>query len=194
MYRTNIILRTVVMLLYLVSILFIDERVMFFVLLTYYVLLTLKDRNMKALLLDFAILLVLLFILYSHKVEIILKILSIANIVLIYLTSFTDKEIEDLKYNYSYTSVANRKRLFFKTYKDRIVADNEEKYKGYSYTKNEFDTRTTDDLERLYLYGKIRFFGYNNKITNVLSKWGIYDLVFLVVSIVFLVILRLNWR
>ena len=193
MYRTNIILRTVIMLLYLVSILFIDERISFFILLTYFVLLTLKDRNMKALLLDFAILLVLLFILYSHKVEIILKILSIANIVLIYLTSFTDKEIEDLKYNYSYTSVANRKRLFFKTYKDRIVADNEEKYKGYSYTKNEFDTRTTDDLERLYLYGKIRFFGYNNKITNVLSKWGIYDLVFLVVSIVFLVILRLNW-
>ena len=194
MYRTNIILRTVIMLLYLVSILFIDERISFFILLTYFVLLTLKDRNMKALLLDFAILLVLLFILYSHKVEVILKILSIANIVLIYLTSFTDKEIEDLKYNYSYTSVANRKRLFFKTYKDRIVADNEEKYKGYSYTKNEFDTRTTDDLERLYLYGKIRFFGYNNKITNVLSKWGIYDLVFLVVSIVFLVILRLNWR
>ena len=194
MYRTNIILRTVVMLLYLVSILFIDERVMFFVLLTYYVLLTLKDRNMKALLLDFAILLVLLFILYTHKVEIILKILSLANIILIYLTSFTDKEIEDLKYNYSYTSVANRKRLFFKTYKNRVVSNNEEKYKGYSYTKNEFDTRTTDDLERLYLYAKIRFFGYNNKITNVLSKWGIYDLVFLLVSLSFLVVLRLNWR
>lgn len=194
MYRTNIILRTVIMLLYLVSILLIDERVMFFILLTYYVLLTLKDRNMKALLLDFAMLLVLLFILYTHKVEIILKIISFANLVLIYLTSFTDKEIEDLKYNYSYTSVTNRKRLFFKTYRDRIVSDNEEKYKGYSYTKNEFDTRTTDDLERLYLYGKIRFFGYSNKITNVLSKWGLYDLVFLVVSLVFLVLLRLNWR
>ena len=194
MYRTNIILRTVIMLLYLVSILFIDERISFFILLTYFVLLTLKDRNMKALLLDFAMLLVLLFILYTHKVEIILKIISLANIVLIYLTSFTNKEIEDLKYNYSYTSVANRKRLFFKTYKDRIVADNEEKYKGYSYTKNEFDTRTTDDLERLYLYGKIRFFGYSNKITNVLSKWGFYDLVFLVVSLACLVALRLNWR
>ncbi len=194
MYRTNIILRTVIMLLYLVSILLIDERVMFFILLTYYVLLTLKDRNMKALLLDFAMLLVLLFILYTHKVEIILKIISFANLVLIYLTSFTDKEIEDLKYNYSYTSVTNRKRLFFKTYRDIIVSDNEEKYKGYSYTKNEFDTRTTDDLERLYLYGKIRFFGYSNKITNVLSKWGLYDLVFLVVSLVFLVLLRLNWR
>lgn len=194
MYRTNIILRTVIMLLYLVSILFIDQRIMFFILLTYYVLLTLKDRNMKALLLDFAMLLVLLFILYTHKVEIILKIISIANLILIYLTSFTNKEIEDLKYNYSYTSVTNRKRLFFKTYKDRIVSDNEEKYKGYEYTKNEFDTRTTDDLERLYLYGKIRFFGYNNKITNVLSKWGLYDLVFLIVSLVFLVILRLNWR
>ena len=194
MYRTNIILRTVIMLLYLVSILFIDERIMFFILLTYYVLLTLKDRNMKALLLDFAMLLVLLFILYTHKVEIILKIISLANLVLIYLTSFTDKELEDIKYNYSYTSVTNRKRLFFKTYKDKIVSDNEEKYKGYSYTKDEFDTRTTDDLERLYLYGKIRFFGYSNKITNVLSKWGLYDLVFLIVSLVFLVLLRLNWR
>ena len=194
MYRTNIILRTVIMLLYLVSILFIDERILFFILLTYYVLLTLKDRNMKALLLDFAMLLVLLFILYTHKVEIILKIISIANVVLIYLTSFTDREIEDLKYNYSYTSVTNRKRLFFKTYKSRIVADNEDKYKEYNYTKNEFDTRTTDDLERLYLYGKIRFFGYSNKITNVLSKWGLYDLVFLVVSLAFLVALRLNWR
>ena len=193
MYKTNIILRTVFFFAYILAIILIGEKNMFWPILIYLFLITLKDRNVKSLLLDVNILIILLFALYTTKISIFLKLVSIINLIILYIGSFTKGEIKDLKYNYSYTNIKNRKNLFLNTYLEKIKDDNAKKFSNYSYSDMDFNNKLNDDLNRLYLYGKVRFYGYNNKMTNILTKWTLYDLVFLIVSVLMIISLRINW-
>jgi hypothetical protein len=144
MYKTNIILRTVFFFAYIIAIILIGEKNLFWPILIYLSLITFKDRNIKSLILDVNILIILLFALYSTKISIFLKLISIVNLIILYIGSFTKGEIKNLKYNYFYSNVKNRKALFFNTYLEKIKDDNAKKYSNYSELAVGF--RLNDDL------------------------------------------------
>ena len=193
MYKTNIILKSIFLLAFILITVLTSIHILFWSLLLYLVYLAIKDRNIKALILDIVLLLILLFVKFDDITRVILIVLMIINILLIYFNSFTKNEVEVLKEHLSYSNIKKRKKFFYQKYENKIKEKCENSLSFYNSDEKTIDNKVNRELDKLYLYGKVRFFGYDNKMTSILSKWTINDLVFLLVSLTLLIFLRIIW-
>lgn len=195
MCNTNLILRIITVCVFSLIVLFLDNYYLFWLLLFYLLLLSIVDKNYKSLLINFAIALILLFCLYTSKIRVVLKLLFIVNFVLLFFTSFSKKDREYIRYRTTYSDgVKARKNLFYNKHYDKISDYNKKKcskvYNNDISLKNKINT----DMDEYYLQGKIRFFGYSNKITNTFySSWTLYDTLFLIVCLLMVVVLFMFW-
>ena len=97
MCKTNVILKSIFLLAFILITIFTGSYVLFWPLLLYLVLLALKDRNIKAIIIDIIILLILLLTKMSTVTRIIITALMITNIIIIYINSYTKSDIEVIK-------------------------------------------------------------------------------------------------
>ena len=193
MCKTNVILKSIFLLAFILITIFTGSYVLFWPLLLYLVLLALKDRNIKAIIIDIIILLILLLTKMSTVTRIIITALMITNIIIIYINSYTKSDIEVIKEIINYQDPKNRKRNFYEKNENKVKELCAKKSSMYSIENSELDNKTKRELDNLYLYSKVRFNGYNNKMTSILNKWTMNDLVFLVVSLLILTFLRILW-
>ena len=193
MCKTNVILKSIFLLAFILITIFTGSYVLFWPLLLYLVLLALKDRNIKAIIIDIIILLILLLTKMSTVTRIIITALMITNIIIIYINSYTKSDIEVIKEIINYQDPKNRKRNFYEKNENKVKELCAKKSSMYSIENSELDNKTKRELDNLYLYSKVRFNGYNNKMTSILNKWTMNDLVFLVVSLLILIFLRILW-
>jgi len=195
MYNTNIILKTIFTLIFIVVAFFIDNYYLFWLLEFYLILLTIVDINKKALLVDSALLLVLLFVYYNAKSRLIIIALSILALLVLFITSFTKRDLWKLKYEELYKNVGKRKKLFMDNFKGYLANTNNERLKRYNYDLRDelVDAKLNSDAEDLYKYSKVRFYGYGSTITSLFARWNLYDLIFSLVSIGVLVLMYIFW-
>jgi hypothetical protein len=195
MYNTNIILKTIFTLIFIVVAFFIDNYYLFWLLEFYLILLTVVDINKKALLIDGALLLVLLFVYYNAKSRLIIIALAALAFLVLYITSFTKRDLWKLKYEESYKNIGKRKKLFMDNFKIYLSNTNNERLKRYDYNLNDelLEAKLNSDAEDLYKYSKVRFYGYGNTITSLFARWNIYDLIYSIVSIGVLVLIYIFW-
>ena len=193
MCKTNIILKTVFLLAFILITIFSGYRSLFWPLLIYLAFLTIRDRNIKAFILDLVILLILLFAKFTLITRIILTILMIINILIIYFTSYTKDELSVLKEHINYSDAKNRRITFYKKFENKVKESCEKKSVMYDANNSKLEAKAKRELDNLYLYSKVRFNGYDNKMTSILTKWTMNDLLFLLVSLAILIFLRIIW-
>ena len=102
MFNTNIILKTIITIIFAVVAYFIDNYYLFWLLEFYLLLLTIVDKNMIGLVLNFFIALVLLFVYYNAKTRLLVIGLIILEFLVLYFTSFTKRDWWKIKYETAY--------------------------------------------------------------------------------------------
>lgn len=191
MCKVNLFLRIFTTLILSVLIVFLDNYYLFWLLLFYMLFLSIVDRNYKSLLVNFAVVLILLFCYYSKKVRILLKILYIINLLLILFFSFTKRERKYFNYRYN---KKRRKKLFYEENLQKVIDENTSKAVPIYGENVLLNSKVNKDMDQLYLYGKVRFYGYGTKITNFANcRWSIYDSMFALVVLVVLLLLFIYW-
>lgn len=195
MYSVNWKIRALITTILIVITFFINNYYLFWLLLFYLLLISIVDRNIKSLLLNFLIVLILLFCFYTSKIRMLLKLICIINILVLFFCSFTKKEKKFMKFKLLYKLRKKyRKKLFYKYNIDKIKSFNKEKaLKTYAENVN-IDNKVKRDMNFLYLCSRIRFYGYSNKLGNYMErKIGIYDFIFLIVFIFFVILCVCLW-
>lgn len=194
MYNVNLLLRTIVSIVFFVIVIFLDNYYLFWLLLFYMLLLSIADRNLKSLLVNFAIALILLFCYYTSKIKLILKILFVVNILVTYICSFRKNEKKNIKYRAMYSdSVKSRKKLFYDMYSEKILESNKEMAFSTYGDNVTLGDKVSKDLDNFYIYGRTKFYGYSDKITNFSNSWNWYDTLFLLVAIFVIVLICIYW-
>ena len=185
MYSTNIILKTIITLILLVITFFMSNYYLFWLLVFYLLLLTIVDKNLVSLVILFFITLILLFVWFSFKIRILTQGLVIVDILVLYITSITKRDIWKIKYEEGYKSIYRRKKIFMKNFKPYLRKNEMAKIEKYDYNADDkvIEKRINQDADDLYAYSKIRFFGYGSTVTSMYGKWSIYDLIFFLVSL-----------
>ena len=195
MYSVNWKIRALITTILIVITFFINNYYLFWLLLFYLLLISIVDRNIKSLLLNFLIVLILLFCFYTSKIRMLLKLICIINILVLFFCSFTKKEKKFMKFKLLYKLRKKyRKKLFYKYNIDKIKSFNKEKaLKTYAENVN-IDNKVKRDMNFLYLCSRIRFYGYSNKLGSYMErKIGIYDFIFLIVFIFFVILCVCLW-
>ena len=195
MYNTNIILKTILTLIFIVVSIFIQNYYLFWIILFYQLLLCIVDRNMKSLIILFFMALLLLFIYFTRKIRILTIGLVIINFLVLYITSFNKRNLWKLRYFVKYKSANKRKELFRDNFKSVIDARNKEKLKKYEYENvDELLVKKNDsDIKDMYNYSRVRFYGYDTTTTSLFESWSLYDLFILVVSAGVLFLIFMFW-
>ena len=193
MCKTNIILKTIFTLAFILITIFTGDNTLFWPLLLYIVFLGLKDNNKKSFIISIIVMLLLIFIKNNFYVNILIILLLIGNILFIYITSFSKEEIDALKEYVGYYNIKNRKKIFYNKYVGEVKNSLEKNTSDYDIDEEHINNKTKRELDKLYLYGKVRFYGYNNQMTSILSKWKVNDLIFLLISLALLIFLRIIW-
>ena len=189
MYRVNLFLRIIFTIVLFFITLFLNNYYLFWLLLFYMLFISLVDRNYKSLLINFAIVLILLFCFYTSKIRILLVFLFLINILYVFITSFHKYEIIYLRYLFSKRF---RKNFFYDNNINKIIDYNQGKVKAIYGDVSNIDKKVKADIDSLYLYGKVRFYEYGNKISSF-SSFGIYDFIFLFLFIVLLTLFCIYW-
>lgn len=195
MYSVNWKIRALITSILIVITFLINNYYLFWLLLFYLLLISIVDRNIKSLLLNFLIVLILLFCFYTSKIRLLLKIICIINILVLFFCSFTKNERNFIKFKilYKYRK-SSRKKLFYKYNSDRVISFNKEKALKLYNENDNVDNKIKRDMNFLYLCGRIRFYGYSNKLGNYMNrKVGIYDFIFLIVFIFFIILCIYFW-
>lgn len=184
MCNVNLFLKLLISFLFVVIIFFIDNYYLFWLVVFYLLLLSIVDRNIKSLVLLFFISCVLLFCLFTTKIRILIQVCLAFNFALLFISSTSKKDRENYRYKYLYSNKANRKSLFYDRYREKVYNDLKGKYGSVS------DKLVKKELDKLYLYAKIRFYGYDNSVTSSrVSSFTLYDLFFLLTSIIVIIII-----
>jgi len=197
MYSTNIILKTIVTFIFLVVACVLENYYLFWLMIFYLLLLTLVDKNIKSLIVLFCGALILLFIWFSNKIMLLSRCILILDILILYITSVTKRDLWKIKYEEGYKSISRRKPIFMNNFKKYLTKRNKAKLDKTNYgniiTDELFERKMKVEANDLYNYSKIRFYGYGNTVTSMYGKWTIYDLIFTGVSILVLVLIFLLW-
>jgi hypothetical protein len=195
MYNTNVIIKTIFTLIFVVVAYFIDNYYLFWLLSFYLLLLTIVDKNIKSLVITFFIALLLLFVYYNAKTRFLIIGLTIADFLVLFITSFTKRDLWKLKYEESYKIIRKRKTLFMSNFKKYLENTNNERLKRYNYEENAdlIEAKLNSDADDLYKYSKVRFYGYGTRITSLFARWNLYDLIFSLASIGVLVLIFIFW-
>ena len=194
MCNVNLILRTIIYVIFSILIIFIDNYYLFWLLVFYVLLMSIVDRNYKSLLLNFCTVLILLFCYFSSKIKLLIKITLLINFAVTYFCSFSKKEKDNLRYSYRYREgIKSRKALFFDNNKDRLFNENKRLLDCVYKRDLSLDNKNVSDLNNLYIFSKTRFYGYSNKITNFRNKWNWYDTLFLIVAVFVLILIYIYW-
>ena len=174
MCNVNLILRTIIYVIFSILIIFIDNYYLFWLLVFYVLLMSIVDRNYNSLLLNFCTVLILLFCYFSSKIKLLIKITLLINFAVTYFCSFSKKEKDNLRYSYRYREgIKSRKALIIDNNKDRLFNENKRLLDCVYKRDLSLDNKNVSDLNNLYIFSKTRFYGYSNKITNFRNKWNI---------------------
>ncbi len=191
MCKTNLFLRIFTFLIVSIAILFLNNYYLFILLFFYMLLLSVIDTNYKSLLLDFAILIILLFCKYNLAVKIIVKTLSIINMLYITLRSFSNSE---KKYMVYALNKKERKKIFYRNNLNKIIDYNKNRAVLIYGNDIVLNNKVNRDMNRLYLYSKVRFFNYSDKIKFSITKnFTIYDLLFSTGLLILIITFHIYW-
>jgi len=195
MYNTNITLKTIITLLFVIVTPFIQNYYLFWLILFYLLLLCIVDRNMKSLVITFFIALILLFVYFTAKVRILTIGLTIIDLLVLYITSISKRDLWKLKYEFNYKSISKRKELFKDNFRKNIENKNKDKLTRYEYENIDANIvkKNESDLKDLYRYSRVRFYGYDTKTTSLFARWSIYDLFMFIVATVVLILIVIFW-
>ncbi len=195
MYNTNIILKTIMTLIFIVVTFFLSNYYLFWLLIFYLLLLTIVDKNIKSLVLLFLVTLILLFVWFTFRIRLLSQGILIVDLLVLYLSSIKKRDIWKIKYEEGYKSVGRRKKLFMDNFKVYLKNRDMEKLEKYNYDTSDelIEKKINQDANDLYKYSKVRFYGYGNIVTSMYGKWTIYDGIFLLVSVFVLSIMYLYW-
>lgn len=196
MYNTNIILKTIFTLIFIVVAFFLTNYYLFWLLLFYLLLLTIVDKNIKALAVVFLGALILLFVWFSYKIMLLTRGIVIVSFLILYITSITKRDLWKIKYQEGYKSIGRRKKLFMDNFKGYLRKRQKVKLAKYNYQDPDklFDKKIDVEANDLYAYSKVRFFGYGNAVTSMYGKWTIYDLIYFLVSSGILTMIYFLWN
>ncbi len=188
MYRVNFWLKTIVSILFVISIIFLNSYYLWSVLFLYLLIVSIADRNYHSLAGVIFIPIILFLLTYDFKAKIILKVLSIIIVFLLLIFSYNKREKSWLKG--LFRSKRNRsKREFKDKFLNSIIEENREKVKEYYEEELIINNKVKEDLERKYLLARIRFLGNNYKDNKIIKKFTLYDLLFFIFSTVILFVL-----
>ena len=195
MYSTNIILKTIITLILIVVTFFMSNYYLFWLLVFYLLLLTIVDKNLVSLVILFMITLILLFVWFSVKIRMLTQGLVIVDILVLYITSITKRDLWKIKYEEGYKSIYRRKKIFMNNFKPYLRKNEMARLDKYDYNADEkvINNKINQDADDLYAYSKIRFYGYGSTVTSMYGKWSIYDLIFFLVSAFVFVLLFKFW-
>ena len=86
-------------------------------------------------------------------------------------------------------SSSSRKRLFYDHNFSSVLKYNQDKSSSI-YGSVILNDKVESDLDSKYLYGKVRYYGYSNKFTELGNySWKWYDLLYSLVAITVLILL-----
>lgn len=197
MYSTNIILKTIVSFIFIVVACFLQNYYLFWLMIFYLLLLTLVDKNIKSLVVLFLGALILLFIWFNYKIMLLSRGILILDILILYITSVSKRDLWKIKYEEGYKAISRRKPLFMNNFRKYLEKRNKAKLDKTDYgtinTNELFERKMNVEANDLYAYSKVRFYGYGNTVTSMYGKWTIYDIIFAAVSILILVLIYLLW-
>lgn len=188
MFRVNFWLKTIISILFIVSIIFLNSYYLWYVLFLYLLILGIIDKNYRSLAGVIFIPIFLLFFAYDFKTKIILKVLGVVVVSLLWFFSFNKEEknwLKGLFKNKSNRSKRDFKNMVLKS----VVEENKEKVKEYYDEELIINNKVKEDIDRKYLLARIRFLGSNYKNNRIVKKFSSYDLLFFIFSAVILVIL-----
>lgn len=192
MYSINVFLRIFTFIILLVVTLCMESYYLFWVLFFYLLLLTVFDRNFKALLLNFLAVSILLFCRFNDRSELILKVLFVILLVILFIFSISKNDIRAFNYKWKYRfDKKGRKKLFYDRYLDDVKDENYKKASSI-YNNYNLEKKIKNDMENKYLYAKIRFYGYRDNISygnSLKFKWKWIDTLFLFIEIVLFILM-----
>ena len=196
MYSTNIILKTIITILFIIVTILLQNYYLFWLLLFYLLLLTIVDKNIKSLVIIFFIALILLFIWFTAKIRMLSQGLIILDLLVLYITSITKRDIWKIKYEEGYKSINKRKKVFMDNFKPYLKNNEKVRFEKVNYDAGEdiLDRKVKSDANDLYAYSKVRFYGYGKTVTSLYGRWTIYDLIFCVVSLGILALIVVCWN
>ena len=178
MCSVNLFLKLLFCFLFGVIIFFIDNYYLFWLIVFYLLLLSIVDRNVKSLVLLFFVSCVLLFCLFTSKIRFLVQVCLFLNFVLLFVSATSKIDRENYRYKYLYNDKTKRKSLFYDSYREKVYNKLKEKYSSVS------DKMVEKELDKLYLYARVRFYGYGNSVTSKsVSSFSFYDLIFLITSV-----------
>lgn len=185
MCNNNLFLKLIITFIFMVIVFFLDNYYLFWLLSFFVLFLSIIDKNYVGLLFVFLLVCILLFCTFTTKIMYIVKVITCFSFFTIFIMSTSKKDRENFKYKYLYQDERNRKKLFYDRYYDKVVNDLRKKYDG------EIPKEVIQgELDKLYLYGKLKFYGYSNKITSSrVSRFTVYDLLLSMVSLSILVLI-----
>jgi hypothetical protein len=195
MRNTNILLKTILTIIFIVVAICMSNYYLFWLLLFYLLLITIVDKNLISLALEFFLALILLFIYFTFKMRVLSSAIVVVDILVLFITSFTKRDLWKLKYEAAYKNIHKRKRIFMDNFKRYVDDSNEEKLKKYNYeiTDELISNKNKSDADDLYKYSKVRFYGYGTTMTSMFAKFSVYDIIYLLVSILVLVLIFIFW-
>ena len=197
MYSTNIILKTIVAFIFLVVACFLQNYYLFWLMIFYLLLLTLVDKNVKSLVVLFLGALILLFVWFSYKIMLLSRGILIVDILILYISSVSKRDLWKIKYEEGYKAISRRKHLFMSNFKNYLTKRNKAKLAKTDYgdinTDELFEKKMAVEANDLYAYSKVRFYGYGNSVTSMYGKWTIYDIIFALISILVLALIYFLW-
>ena len=197
MYNTNIALKTILTIIFVIVACFMQNYYLFWLVLFYILLLCIVDRNLISLVITFFIALLLLFVYFTAKIRLLVIGLTIIDLLVLYFTSFTKRDLWKIKYEVKYKSVSKRKELFRENFRNIIDSKNRERIKRFRYQNCDVEElvnkKNDSDTKDMYNYSRVRFYGYDTTITSLFAKWSMYDLFVLVVSCVVLLLIYKFW-
>lgn len=191
MCKTNLFLRIFTFLLISVAIIFLNNYYLFIILFIYMLFLSVVDTNYKSLLLDFLILIILLLFKYTVVVKALIQILSILNMFYILLYSFSKKEKDYFTYKLNKN---RRKEMFYRKNLDKVINNNKDKAIPIYGEKIILNNKVNKDLDKMYLYSKVRFYNYNDRISSPFDwNFTFYDFLFSTILLILVIILHIWW-
>lgn len=191
MYKINLLLKIILLVLVCIVIIFTNNPFVFWLLFFVNVGFHLFIKKYYYCFLDLIILLVLFLTSYFSQLIIVYKILLFISYLIIFIITIDTKDKIFIKMLFNKNKNKSLRSKFFESNIERVHNKNKNMIIGVYGDKNiNCEQKDFIDLERLYLQSRIRFNGFlNNSNSSLKIEWSKIDVMVLLLSIVFFIIL-----
>ncbi len=188
MYKMNLFLKILITLLLTIVIILSNNYYVFWLLLLINIGLSIYKEDKITVTINLANLVVLFLSNYIKTFLLVFKLLFIINLVVSFLHFISEDEKKYIKSNYKGRRKNSLRIALYEKVFPKVLEKNKKKAKDIYGDNIDVDDKIEQDLERLYLQSRIRFYGFNNTYT---LKWTYIDTLILFFSLVIFILLMI---